>query len=577
MTRSIRALANPLVLWLWLLGCQDRLNQPQGNPTEGPAQNGGTLTMSTFVHIRTVDPAVAFDEASEPIVRLLFSRLFRVSRTGQIEGDLVAHHELSPNGLELTMELRRDARFHDGSPVLAGDVKRSFERAFHPKTPCPVPSFFDRIVGLTEYRKGKSSELAGVTALSDHVVRITLREPDATLLPILTLGITAPVCRSAGYEYDPQFDQIACGAGPFRLASWQGRDVLELKRHESYHDASHVHLSGIRWMFGVPSTSQRYRFERGELDIVHELTAADSIAFRADPRWAPLGSWSRPRSTRGIFMNTEMPPFHDVNVRRAIALAIDRNQIASLRAGHLVAANGMIPSGVVGYDPSFSGQQHDLSQALQLMKRAGWPYDPSTDTGGYPHPIDYYCAADSFDVAVAEIFQQQLQRIGIRLRIKAVSWAAYLSVTGRRQQAAMGADGWSADFDDPSDFFDPLFSSEAIQQEESQNRAFYNNPRLDSLLARARREMQPNERKKLYHLADGIVRDEAPWATVYGFRYYDVHQGYVQGYTPHPHAYLDVASVWLSVSQRTLAARARKAPPLSIASLAYRLCSGRGR
>ncbi|PKN45468.1 MAG: hypothetical protein CVU63_08825, partial [Deltaproteobacteria bacterium HGW-Deltaproteobacteria-20] len=402
MTPSTRALASSVALLASLLGCSVRLSPPTGEPLDGPPQRGGTLTLSTFVGIRSIDPAVAFDEGSEPIVRLLFARLFRVSRTGEIEGDLVENHRLSPDGLELTMELRRDARFHDGSPVLASDVKRSFERAFHPKTPCPVPSFFDRIAGFTAYRKGDATELSGVAVLSDHVVRITLREPDATLLPILTLGTTAPVCRSAGHVFDPKFNQTACGAGPFRLASWQGREAIELRRHDGYHGASAVHLDGIRWLFGVPSTSQRFRFERGELDIVHELTAADAVAFRADPRWNPLGAWSRPRSTRGIFMNTELPPFHDARVRRAVAHAIDRDQVASLRAGHLVASNSMIPSGVVGHDPSFQGQHHDLQLSLDLMRQAGWAYDPISDTGGYPEPIDYYCAADSFDVAVAE-------------------------------------------------------------------------------------------------------------------------------------------------------------------------------
>jgi ABC-type transport system substrate-binding protein len=329
-------------------------------------------------------------------------------------------------------------------------------------------------------------------------------------------------------------------------------------------------------MFAVPSTAQRFRFERGEIDFVHELSAADAVAFRSDPRWAPLGDWSRPRSTRGIFMNTELAPFNHADVRRAVAHAIDRDQVASLRAGHLVAANSMIPSGVLGHDPDFPGQQHDIDRALQLMQRAGWAYDPVTRKGGYPEVIDYYCAADSFDVAVAEIFQQQLARIGIRIRIKAVSWAAYLAITGRRGRARMGADGWSADFDDPSDFFDPLFSTHAIQQEESQNRAFYSNPEFDALLERARREMDPGVRRQLYQRADGVVRDDAPWAVVYGFRYYDVRQGYVEGYRPHPHAYLDVASVWLNSSRKRLAGRYRNAPPTSVGALALHLAAAKG-
>jgi len=139
----------------------------------------------------------------------------------------------------------------------------------------------------------------------------------------------------------------------------------------------------------------------------------------------------------------------------------------------------------------------------------------------------------------------------------------------------MGADGWSADFDDPSNFFDPLFTSAAIQDEDSQNRSFFTHRELDSVLAQARGETNPATRRALYHRADSIIRDEAPWAVIYGFRYYDVHQGYVQGYTPHPHSYLDVGSVWLNTVHRRLSTHGRHAPPWSITTLALHLTSRR--
>ena len=553
------------------IGCSVPLAPPIGESSNAAPKPGGTLTLASFVNIRSIDPAIAFDEGSEPVVRLLFARLFQISRDGTIDGDLVDTYRLSPDGLQLTMDLRADAHFHDGSPVLADDVKRSFERAFHPDTPTPVASFFERIDGFSEYRKGNAANLSGISVIAERTFRISLREPDPTLLPLLTLGVTSPVCKSGGHTFDPKFMQSACGAGPYKLASWNGRESIKITRHSSYHNAAAIHLDGITWLFAVPPTSQRFRFERNQLDIVHDLSAADAVAFRSDPRWTPFGSWSRPRATRGVFMNTELPPFNNTKVRQAVAMAIDKHQIASLRAGHLVAANSLIPAGVVGHDPSFQGQQHNLEQALELMSQAGWPFDPSSNTGGYPETIDYHCAADSFDTAVAEVIQQQLRRIGIRIRIKAISWAAYLATTGRRHQAAMGADGWSADYDDPSSFFDPLFSTSAIQQEESQNRSFYSNPELDTLLNQARRETNSEKRRVMYNKADSIIRDDAPWAIIYGFRYYDVHQGYVQGYSAHPHMFLDVARVWLDTKHKTIATRSKNGPPLSITQLAHSL------
>ncbi|MCU0691178.1 MAG: ABC transporter substrate-binding protein [Polyangiaceae bacterium] len=556
---------------LSLSGCHDRLYPPIGSVRDVPPQRGGTLTLATFVHVRSIDPAVAFDEGSEPIVRLIFARLFRISRDGSFEGDLVRAYHFSPDGLELRLELRQDARFQDGTPVSAQDVKRSLQRALHPDTPCPVPSFYDRIVGYDAFRKGEAQELTGIVVVSEHHLNLRLREPDTTFPAVLTLPVASPVCPSAGDSYNPAFSLHACGAGPFRLSRWDGQEALHLQRFDAYHEAGQVHLNGIRLLFGVQTASQRFRFEQGDIDIAHELSAADSVAFRADPSWQPFGAWNRPRSTRGFFMNATQPPFDRVEVRRAAASAIDRNAVASLRAGHLVPANQMVPAGVVGHNPDFAGQRFDYARALQLMRDAGFAYDPATDTGGYPHPIDYIVPVESGDLHVAELFQQQLRRIGLRIRLKTMSWTASLAMVGRRGAAKMGGDGWSADFDHPSDFFDPIFSSAAIQNEESQNHAFFSNAELDSVLARARRELVPAQRSALYQRAEQIIRDQAPWAIVYGYRYYDVWQPYVRGFRPHPHAFLHVANVWLDQQVKTLSVRSGSAPPGSLNALAFDL------
>lgn len=554
-----------------LLGCSRSLVPPHGKSSQNTLKMGGSLTLATMTRPRSLDPAIAFDEASDPILRLVFARLFRVSRSGQIQGDLVEHYTLSQNSLVLQMQLRSDARFHDGSIVTGQDVVRSMHRALHPKTPCPSASFFERIKGFNDFRNAKTANISGLTAPSENTVRIELAKPDASLLAVLTLAVAAPVCPSTPTTSPFPPTQKPCGAGPFHVVEYSPSDSIHLARFAGYHQRREIYLNNIHWLFGVASTSQRYRFELAQIDLVHELSTADAIAFRSDPAWAPLGQWSQPRNTRSVFMNTELAPFNDVRVRQAVSLAIDRSQIASLRAGHLVVANSVIPAGVLGHDPTFEGVKTNVAKARELMEQAGFPYDPSTQKGGYPHPIGYYCAAESMDVPVGELLQQQLSRIGIRLQIKSMAWPAYLAITSERGRAQMGSDGWTADFDDPSDFFDPLFSSRAITDRDSQNRAFFSNSELDRVLDEARNTTDPAVRKHLYHKAERIVRDEAPWAIMYGSRYYDVHQGYVRGYTPHPYMPMDVSGVWIDAKQKKLSLAANKAPFLSVRALAAQL------
>jgi len=553
--RSIRRAAELAAFALLASACSSELAAPIGQPTDSPPSRGGRITVASFVGLRSLDPAVAFDEGADPIQRLLFARLVRLSRDGRFEGELAESFEVSADGRMLRFRLRPSARFHDGAPVTAADVKRSLERALHRETPCPAPSFYDRIAGFDAWHSGKADQLAGIQAESPGVVRFDLSEPDATFLAVLTLPMAAPVCASAGSSYDTSFSSRPCGAGPFKLRQWDEHEGLLLDRHDGYAEPGLPLLDGIRWLLEVPLTTQRFRFERGEIDILHDLSVADGAAFRRDPRWQPLGAWTMPRMTKGLFMNTRMAPFDRVGVRQAVASALDREAIARLRAGHIVPADRMLPAGVVGYDPSFPGQRFDLHAALDAMSSAGLAFDPATGRGGWPETIDYFAPADSFDLQFAEVVQQQLARIGLRIRLKAMSWPAYLARISRAGQARMGAAGWTADFDDPSDFFEPLFSSKAIQEEGSQNYAFFSSPELDALLDRGRTELDPVRRRAIYRRAEEIVRDQAPWAIAYGYRRYEQWQGYVRGYKPHPHAQLDVGFLWIDQRQKQRASR----------------------
>jgi ABC-type transport system substrate-binding protein len=163
------------------------------------------------------------------------------------------------------------------------------------------------------------------------------------------------------------------------------------------------------------------------------------------------------------------------------------------------------------------------------MRRAGYPYDPKTGEGGWPKTITYPIYKQGLYENTAQVLQQQLAKIGLRIEIKVVSYPTYLMMTKRRGTVALAPAGWQQDFPDPSDFFEPLFSTNAINDEDSNNGAFYSNPKLDELLVRGRRELDPAVRKKIYDEADGILCDEAPWAFEYQYRYFGVHQAYVKG------------------------------------------------
>jgi ABC-type transport system substrate-binding protein len=274
------------------------------------------------------------------------------------------------------------------------------------------------------------------------------------------------------------------------------------------------------------------------------------------------------KAINAIFMNTEVPPFDSRAMRRAVALAVDPSVLEHVRP-ELEENDRVLPASIPGPERRERMRRHDESAALAAMAEAGYPYDPATGRGGYPKAIDYLTLPDTFEQASAEVYQQQLARVGIRIRLRLVSYATYLAEVSRRRTTPMGWCGWAADFPDPANFFEPNLSSAAIADEGSQNAAFFSSPALDAILARAHGERDRAARMRLYEQAERIVRDEAPWAPTYATRAFELWQPYVRGYSPHPILPAHVRDVWLDRGARAREPAARLGLGRVPASIAF--------
>jgi ABC-type transport system substrate-binding protein len=562
--RSIRTKIELLTFAL-ALGCSARVAPPLGEDRDVPPARGGTLRAAFFFDVRTLDPALAFDAGASVIELLIYDTLVSYDANGQIVPQLAERVDVSSDGKRYTFLLRRGVLMHDGSELTAADVKRSMERLLHVKTPCPAPSFYDRIVGYADYHDGKSPELTGVRVEGDYQVSFELGEPDATFLQVLALPFAAPLCKSAGATWDRQFSNQACGAGPFKVVRYENGQVIKLVRHEGYWDKGKPYLDAVEWSLSMQSFTQRFKFERGDLDYLRELSEADVWLYRRSPEWKDRGQWSPSLTSEGLFMNTEMPPFDDVHIRRAVSFALDRDELASVRPGNIKPHAKIVPTPLIPASPGYPVQVHDLGRALEEMRLAGYPFDPVTGQGGYPREIPYLAIVDSFAQTAAEIYQQQLAKIGIRLRIQVVSTSTHLAKTGRRRTVPMGWAGWQADFPDPSNFFEPILTTKSIQDEESQNHAFFSNAELDQVTERARRSRDADERSRLYRRAEEIVRDEVPWAVTYTYSYFELTQPYLKGYRPHPVLSQYVRGVWMDLEAKRRIARKERCTGLTLA------------
>jgi ABC-type transport system substrate-binding protein len=529
------------------LGCGPSLSAPlpAAHPEDPTPRRGGSLHLASYVDVRNLDPAGPLDGVGQEVVELIFSGLVDYDAHAGLVPDLADHWEVEDDGRAYRFVLRQGVQMQDGEELTAADVKRSVERSLHPSAPNPASSNFDNLVGYDAFVSRKAEHLDGVVVEGRYVVTFHLTKPDAAFLPMLAMHTLRPVCKTGGDRYVDTW--IPCGAGPFRLdrGGWQRGTSLRLVRHEGYFRPGLPYLDAIEWTYNMGLVAQRFRFEDGDLDMVSNPVQSDADRFMADPRWKHYAAIGGDNAVWGEAMNTRMPPFDNVEVRRAVAAAIQREHYSLLKGANMSPATQLLPRSVPGFDPTLEGQRYDYAAALEHMRKAGYPYDPATGKGGWPFPIVYTLAESSLMFQTAQLLQQDLAKIGLRLQLRLVNYSAYLALTQRPGSSAMHAQGWGLDYADPSTFFDPLFTTSAIAGDESYNTSFYSNPRYDDLVERARRELDPAARKALYRTANAILSDEAPWAFEYTVHTLDVRQPYVRGYLPHPIWPRDVGAVWL--------------------------------
>lgn len=540
-----------------LAGCSDALHSPQAAEGASEPRPGGALKLASIGDIRSLDPAASSDALSSVVVHMLFAGLVDFDPSGNVVDELARSHEVSPDGLTVTFHLREGVRFHDGAELTARDVKRSVERALHPDTPNPFASFFDHLEGFDDYQAKKAADLRGIQVGGRYTVVVRLSARDAMILPMFALHSLRPVCAGAGDRY--RDDWAPCGAGPFRLlpGGWERGRSVTVVRNPDYYQRGLPRLDAVIFQYVMPSLGQRFKFESGELDVMRDFTQSDLSRFLGDPRWQPLDTKEPPRAIYGEAMNTEIAPFDNVEIRRAVASAIDREEFRVLRPGSILPTGKAVPESVPGYSKDVAGQTFDYAAALEHMKKAGYPFDPATGKGGWPHSIPYLAYRPGFSGdASALVLQQQLARIGLRLDVRLVSFATYLTLSQRRRGVAMSTQAWTLDYPEAFDFYEPLFSSRIISDENCSNAAFFKNAELDELLTKARAEFDPAVRQGYYDRAQAIITDQAPWAMTHSYTWHVIEQPYVKALTSHATWTYDVRNTWIDRAKSALAQRA---------------------
>ena len=518
-----------------------------GAGNEAP-QSGGTFVFAAGSNIHTLDPHFAYDTLSTAACRLIYDGLLDYDYDGEMIPSLAAElPTVSEDGRIFRFVLRDGIKFHNGREITAEDISWSLHRLLSKRIGSPGYPFFKSIQGAPAYHAGEAERVEGIVVIDDKTLELRLDEADQTFLNALAMPFAYPIAREhvEALEAAEGIDAVGrhpIGAGPFAFSRWERGVQVELERFDDYW-APAARPDRMVFLENISGDVASARFRNGDLDIIYRPSKVNRLFLRSAKAWEAYRAESPSPSVFALGLNCELPPFDNVHVRRAVAFALDRSKMEKLNPGEVIAATQVLPPMLAPYDPKLPTRQtFDLERAKEEMRLAGYP-------DGIEEPVTVWVRGEG-DVRLAQLFQQELKAIGIEIELKQVTFATYLRETGKPRVAQAAFTGWHQDFPDPSNFMDILFHSRSIHPQNSENRSFYRNPKLDDILDRARPETDRETRLALYAEANAILAEDAPWA----FLFYPVDmfawQPYVKGFRPHPVWLNEYRYVWLDLPRK---------------------------
>ena len=489
-------------------------------------KQGGEMIVTYKDDVSTLDPAIGYDWQNWSIIKSIFSGLMDYAPgTTELVPDLAESYEISEDGLTYTFTLREGVKFHNGRELTSADIKYSIERTVNPATQSPGAGFFASIVGFDEVVAGNTTDLIGISTPDDRTVVFQLSAPNATFLHVMAINFSFAVPKEVVEEYGADFATHPVGTGGFKLVEWTLGQRLVLERNPDYFEEGLPYLDKITFEVGQEPTVALLRLQNGEVDILGDgIPPAQFEEVMNDPANEGLIVEGGQLHTGYLTMNTNMVPFDNVLVRRAVNMAINKDRIVRLINNRAVPANQPLPPLMPGYDPNYAGIAYDPAGAKALLAEAGYPDGFTTEL--YAMNVDP-------NPRIAQAIQQDLAEIGIQAELQSLSQGVVIEAGGAGTAPMLWSGGmaWISDFPDPSGFYWPILSCGATAPG-GWNWAKYCNEELDARGVAADAMVDPAQAADRTAAWSGIYQDvmkDLPWVPIFNDKGVLIHSDRIGG------------------------------------------------
>ncbi len=491
----------------------------------GPSgSNGQVFRYALEAEPATLDPAKS-TAIPESLVQLqIFEGLTRLDAKDQPAPGVAEKWEVSPDGLKYVFYLRTDAKWSNGEPVTAHDFEFAWKRALSPEVASENAYMLFPVKNAQAYNEKKvTADQVGVKAIDDHTLEVTLEKPTAYFLSLVAFHAFYPVHQKT-VTANPDTWAIHVNTlvsnGPFKVANWVHNGKIEFVKNDQYWDAAAVKLAKMEWPIVESQTTRLILVENNQVDMMVEPPVVEHDRLNR----AGLLKISPYLGIYYYVFNTQAPPFDNVLVRKAFALATSREiLVKNIVKGGKQPAYAWVAPGLVnpatGRDFREEGGNYaaeDAALAKKLLAEAGYP-----DGNGLP-PITILFNTGEMHKAIAEAIQEMWkQNLGVSVTLTNQESKVFLeSRTQGEFQIARAS--WIGDYADPMTFMDVF--------KDTGNDARYNNPAYNLLVEQAQSTIDQQVRMRALHEAEKILFDDAVIIPIYYTTQPYVAKPYVKGY-----------------------------------------------
>lgn len=468
----------------------------------GAARAETTLVVGIAADPTGLDPEAVLNNTSGFVMATIYDSLVRYKPgTTEVAPGVAEKWDVSPDGLTYTFHLRHGIKFSDGTPLDAKAVIWNVDRLLNKNNPQYIYNT-GTVEGYIEFTYG---DVASYKVIDDDTVAFTFKKPSAPFLNSLAMVWNGLVSPTAAAKYGKELRNHPVGSGPFVLREWQPRNQVILDANPAYWGGK-PKVDHLVFKELPDAQAAVLALKRGEIQILGDVSTPTIPAIKADPNLVLL---TQPGLTvSGVSLPTQVAPFNDKRVRQALNYAIDVKAIdKALYAGLAAPMTSPLPAAQWGFDPALKGYSYNPDKAKALLKAAGVKPGLEVELLAYNSPRGYNPAGPALAVAI----QGYLKKVGITAHVTQMEIGAYLAKVRSGKYTGLALEGWSGDNGDPDNFLGELWGAKNIP---INNWAHYNNPEVEKLLAKALTLPSAAARTPLYHQAQKMILDDAPWIFV---------------------------------------------------------------